>query len=236
MNREWIQTSQLNEILEYLKVTPSLNLEGIMSHLYDADEEINHIQEQISLFKTLTMLIEKAWFSPKYKHIGASAGLLKINDDFFTAWRPWLCLYGYSPFKNEQIEKELYPALSLSSHIISIQEVNEWEGVSYNHKWKASSRCRIATIPFWYYEWWMRCLGGKLTYSYNWKSLEQLGTICMNLSSCKADETMNIWDEIVLISEEKNEENCIYKLAEKANTIPYEILIRLDKWIRREIK
>ena len=55
----------------------------------------------------------------------------------------------------------------------------------------------------------------------------------MNLSCCIADPNMKIGDKIELISNDINKKNSIVAIAEQANTIPYEILIRLDRGIRR---
>ena len=55
----------------------------------------------------------------------------------------------------------------------------------------------------------------------------------MNLSCCIADSNMKIWDKIELIGNDINKKNSIVAIAEQANTIPYEILIRLDRGIRR---
>jgi alanine racemase len=55
----------------------------------------------------------------------------------------------------------------------------------------------------------------------------------MNISSALALPQMRWWEKIELISNDTKKENSIVSIAEKANTIPYEILIRLDKWIRR---
>jgi alanine racemase len=176
------------------------------------------------------------WFSPRWKHIGASAWMTIVNDRFFNARRPWLILYWYSPFSNENEKlKKLTPSLSLTSSIISLQKLNPNEWVSYNHKWQSEDECWSATIPFWYYEGWLRNLSWKLTYYYQWKPIKQVWTICMNLSCCIADASMKIWDKIELISRDNTKKNSILSIAEQANTIPYEILIRLDRWIRRVI-
>lgn len=57
----------------------------------------------------------------------------------------------------------------------------------------------------------------------------------MNLSSCLANEEMKIGDGIELISVQKGARNSIEAIAEKAETIPYEVLIRLEKGIRRVV-
>ena len=236
MNREGIQEQNLKEFLSILKDSPKISLEGVMSHLYDADEEKNHINEQIKKFKEMTKIIEDFWFKLKRKHIGASAGMTVINDNFFNARRPWIIFYGYSPFSEENKKLEnLKPALSLQSTIISLQEVKENEGVSYNHRRIAEKYAIAATIPFWYFEGWMRTLSWKLTYYYNNEPAQQLGTICMNISSVLGTPEMKIWDKIELISTDNKKEDSIIALAKKANTIPYEILIRLDRGIRRVV-
>lgn len=55
----------------------------------------------------------------------------------------------------------------------------------------------------------------------------------MNLSSCLANEEMKIGDRIELISVQKGARNSIEQIAQLAETIPYEVLIRLEKGIRR---
>jgi alanine racemase len=98
------------------------------------------MSEQIDLFKQMYYTILEYGHTPKWRHIGASAGLLKMEDDFFNAYRPGLALYGYNPLSPadpyfDQGEK-LQPALSLSSVIVSLNVVAPGEGVSYGPQWK----------------------------------------------------------------------------------------------------
>ena len=231
MPSEWIQEQDLPQILAFLQEHKNLEVEGVMSHLHSADVGL-WIEEQVWSFKSMAAQLEKAWFSPKRKHISASAGILRLRDSYFTACRPWLLLYGYHPFEDEQ-DSWLQPALSLFSTIVSVQILKAGEWVSYNQRRKAEKNCRIATIPFGYYEGWLRNLSWKLKYFYQGKLFPQLGTICMNLSSCLANEEMKIGDRIELISVQKDAWNSIEQIAQLAETIPYEVLIRLEKGIRR---
>lgn len=73
MNREGIQIEQLEILLEILKKTPQLKVEGLMSHLHSADGNPESIQAQINIFKAMTKKIEKAGFYPQWRHIAASA-------------------------------------------------------------------------------------------------------------------------------------------------------------------
>ena len=62
--------------------------------------------------------------------------------------------------------------------------------MSYGQIWKAEQECTIATIPFGYYEGWMRNMAGKLNYTWNGISCQQIGKICMNMSSCLGKMSM----------------------------------------------
>lgn len=57
----------------------------------------------------------------------------------------------------------------------------------------------------------------------------------MNLSSCLANQHMQVGDQIELISCDPEANNSIESIAKKGETIPYEILIRLDKGMRRVV-
>lgn len=89
MNREGIQFLMLDNVLETLKKYPQITVEGVMSHFHSADA-VNSagMQEQIAKFKEMYYTILEYGHTPKWRHIGASAGFLKMEDDFFNAYRP----------------------------------------------------------------------------------------------------------------------------------------------------
>lgn len=103
---------------------------------------------------------------------------MKLEDDFFNAYRPGLALYGYNPLSPtdawfERGEK-LKPALSLSSSIVAINELTAGEGVSYGLKWTASQPTLTATLPFGYFEGLSRSLSDKIFFRRNKELVEQI--------------------------------------------------------------
>ena len=240
MNREGIQEDQLVDILEEIKKFPTITVEGVMSHLYSADEiEYDGIEEQIKKFRTMYYKLVDYGHAPTWRHIGNSAGIFKINDDFFNAFRPGISLYGYSPFASHaplhKKAKPLKPALSVSSRVISTQIARPGEGVSYNHTYKPYDRELCATIPFGYGEGLPRAASGKLMMKCGRQWIKQIGTICMNLCTCKSDAEVAIGDKVEIISNIPDAKNSMDQLAQASETIVYECLVRLDKSIRREI-
>jgi alanine racemase len=75
-----------------------------MSHLaYGDSNDVSLINPQVELFKTMYDVILSYGFSPKYRHINNSGGLLQCDSDFWTAHRTGLALYGYSPLEHDHM-------------------------------------------------------------------------------------------------------------------------------------
>jgi len=238
MHREWVNENELINILEYLKKSPKIQVEGVMSHLHSADNQENTwIQWQIDLFKKMYHVVIDYWHTPIRKHIANSAGLFKIKDNFFNAYRPGLALYWYGSLEENDkyysLSSKLNPALSIESSIISIHKIPAEDWVSYNHKRLSNKDSIVASIPFGYAEWLPRSASNKIYFEYKKDYVQQIGIICMNLSSFELNQWASIGDKVEVIGLEW--ENTIKKLSERSDKIIYEILVWLDKGIRREI-
>lgn len=240
MNREWVNEDELLNILEYLKKYPKVKIEWVLSHFHSADiagkEET--INEQIKLFKKMYHIIIDYGYTPQRKHIWNSAGHIKMQDAFFNASRIWLSLYGYNPLSSDdeyfKIGEKLLPALSIQSRVVSLHSLFLDEGVSYGLIRKSDQENNtIATIPFGYAEWLPRILSNKIKFYHQKRELKQIGNICMNLTSLQGDKDIAIWDTIKII--DTKEENNIVNRANISGMLVYEILVKLDKGIRREI-
>jgi alanine racemase len=166
MNREWIDADLLPNALEFLKSYPKIEIEWVMSHLFSANKL--DIEKQVDAFKMMYHQVLDYWHTPTYRHIWASIGVLKLQDDFFNAYRPWLALYGYNPLAEDDSDYELWqklqPSLSMSSIIIAINSVPHNEWVSYDPQWKQVEKTDkiTVTVPFGYAEWMPRSVREKI--------------------------------------------------------------------------
>ena len=57
----------------------------------------------------------------------------------------------------------------------------------------------------------------------------------MNLSTYIVDSSVDIGDEVEIVSDNPRAKNSLYNLAEQSGTIVYEVLVKLDRGMRREI-
>ncbi len=238
MHREWVSPDELINILEFLKNHPKLQIEWVMSHLHSADDINNDsIKSQINLFKKMYHSIIDYWHNPLWRHISNSAWLFKIQDGFFNAYRPWLSLYWYNPLDEidpyYKLAQKLKPALQIYSKITALHNILAGEWISYNHNRLADRDTKIASVPFAYAEWLPRSASNKIYFRHKNTTYPQIWTICMNLCSMEVWQDASILDEIEIIGLEA--ENNISNLAKASDQIVYEILVWLDKNIRRQI-
>lgn len=240
MNREGIKDMEsfVKANKEYLD---KVEVSGLCSHLASADQESSLNQEQEDNFRTALEILKKAGFEPRWVHLGNSAAVFTTKNDFLTAYRPGLAFYGYSPFSDEQGRAtSLQPALEVFSHIVSLQEVNVLESVSYNETYRANQAVNIGTIPFGYFEGLDRRLSNRAQFLVRseigsfWAKIA--GKVCMNLTSLDLGQNKpKIGDIVQIISAKRDNHNSIFNLAALCDTIPYEFLVKLQANIRREI-
>jgi len=240
MNREGIQENMLPDIIKELQSHPNLIIEGAMSHFFDADNMSDYtMNDQIQRFKRMYYKLIDAWYSPQRRHIGNSAAMFKIADEFFNAYRPWLALYGYNPLNAQdplyKHGNNLLPILSITSRVMSLQTVRPGEWVSYHHEYRPSDKEIIAMVPFGYTEWLPRTASSKIFIKHRKTFFRQVGMICMNLSTYVVDTSVHIGDEVEIISDNPRAKNSMLNLAEQSSTIVYETLAKLDRGIRREV-
>ncbi len=244
MNREGIKDLK-NFIQVNREYLDKVDVVGLCSHLASAEDRsvLNESQEE-EFFKALNDLYEANYF-PRWVHLGNSAGLLTLQNNLLTAYRPGIALYGYNPLSDSEeseydVNFALQPALKVVSRVVSVQRILANEPVSYNETYIATNDTNIAVIPFGYFEGLDRRLSNKAEFyvfgleSSFWAPVA--GKVCMNLT-CLDSGNNNVQrgDEVIIISDEKGARNSILSLARIMSTIPYELLVKLQVNIRREI-
>ncbi|MGI5826259.1 MAG: alanine racemase, partial [Patescibacteria group bacterium] len=208
MNRLGIKENQVDGFVETLKQYPEIRVEGIYSHLADADNEDEAFSlKQIETFKRIIKKFEAAGFNFKYKHLCATAGSLKFKDPEFNLIRLG---FGFYQVPN--------PALKLISHIIDIKEVEKGETVSYNCTFKAKQKMKIAALPIGYYDGIDRRLSNAGSVSVRGISCPIVGRVCMNITTIDVTKVKD-----VKIGQEV--EIDIINQAELVHKSPYEALV-----------
>ena len=223
MNRLGISSrDELNEVFNLLEKKEA-NIEGLYTHMYNSDNN-SVTNKQIATFKEICKDIDLTKI--KIVHFGASGYALNYPKlSFVNGIRYGIAMYGILPNKID-----LKSTFSLKSTIIQINEVED-APVGYNGLYKTTGKEKIAVVPIGYADGILRANTGRNVFI-NGKKYPIVGNICMDMLFVKVDDSVNLYDEVVIINDNEN----IFEIAEFLNTIPYEIICSIGKRVPKVYK
>lgn len=233
MHRLGFMSSELDELMDFLKTHDEVRVKSIYSHLAAAEDpaEDEFTLSQVALFeKGARSLSESLGYKPMW-HILNSAGIQRFPQFQFDMVRLGIGIYGISALP----EVKLAPVASLKVKVLQVKTLGPEDGtIGYGRRGKvAAEGTKIATIPVGYADGIDRHLGcGAASFSVNGHRVPTIGNICMDMCmldvsgvDVKAGDTVTIFGEDPSVSE----------LAEILGTIPYEILTSVPRRIERII-
>lgn len=233
MNRSGINYKETNHLLKQMNALPRLDVTGVFTHLATADQpDKSFSHQQLERFNSAIENVSDNIII----HAANSAATLAIPDSHFDAVRPGLSLYGIYPGEEKTIPLE--PALTWKAYISWIEDIEAGEGVSYGLTYKTQERTRVAGIRVGYGDGYPRTLSNRGEVLIGGKRCPIIGRICMDITVVKLGHAgrYSVGDEVVLIGKQGVEEISVNEIAENAETIPYEILTRIGKRVKRIYK
>lgn len=233
MNRTGIHLENVEKFLKQIKILKNIQIEGIYTHFASADTDYEFTKKQISEFEDVLKILKRENIEVKYIHAAASSGLINFPEARYNLVRPGLIIYGYLPEQSLSNKIKLKPTAKLKSKITFLKEILAGEKVGYGGKYQAQIKTKIATIPIGYADGIRRSLTEKGEVVINGKRAPIAGNICMDnlmidvtkISNVQVGDDVYIWD---------NETITLDEVAEKCDTISYEILCNLSKRIPRK--
>lgn len=213
-----------------LEAMPNLLIDGVVSHFPSADEDPVFTEVQIREYAdAVAMLGHKFRF--RFCHISSSAGLLAYKVPGANLARPGLMLYGVSPVASPWSDA-LLPTLKLFSRVTLVRTLPAGHGVAYGRTFITDRPTKVATIGIGYADGWPRHLSNRGARVWiHGCSCPMLGRVTMD--QIIADVT-NVpflvpGDEVELIGSHIP----VTEVAERAGTIPWEILTSLGPRLPR---
>jgi len=237
MRRMGLAAEDAPALLERIAKEPSVELQGVYTHLACADEvDLGSTLEQLQLFSEVLSALQARGIAPGQVHVANSAGLLATSDlaaalpAQLNAVRPGLMLYGVHPAAHLRHRASLAPAMTLRSRVSNVRHVRRGDAVGYGGSFRAERRGRIATLPIGYADGIPWSLGNRGSVLLRGSRLRIAGRISMDLVTVfVGDEPVEIGDPVVLFGEGLPVE----EVAETAGTIPYELLVGIGDRVPR---
>ena len=228
MHRLGFTQADIPTLLALLQSQKTLMLSSVFTHLAGSDEACfdDYTTLQWQAFDAMSSQIRAAFPYAIDRHILNSAGIER-----FTQWqcervRLGIGLYGISPVN----QQALMQVASFKTQILQLHHYAKGESIGYSRKAYLERDSVVATIPVGYADGFLRRnKGGEVLV--NGRRARLLGNICMD--ACMVDVTdipdVKEGDTVVLFGDSLS----ISQVAERLDTIPYEILTSVSQRVKR---
>ncbi|MGH7230656.1 MAG: alanine racemase [Nitrospiraceae bacterium] len=213
-----------------------LRLEGLMTHLADADNvDPDYTHMQVARFQKLVDHITTGGLRIPLIHASNSAAILFHPSAHFTAVRPGIVLYGYHAGGPGRAMPELQPVLSLTTKVAQIRALPAGQRISYNGQFTTTRPSRIAVLPVGYADGYNRLLSNRGEVLIQGRRSPVVGRICMDMTMVDVTDSPDVrpGDDAVLIGRQGAERISAADLATWLDTIPYEVLCGIGPRVPR---
>ena len=223
--------SEINEMISEINNFSRFVYEGIFSHFTSSDEDKTITEQEFTTFKNIVNQVER----PAYVHISNTGGSLTLKEDFTTAVRSGIGLYGYYPskFTEDNTQAVLRPSVKLTSEIVAIHRLKAGGSVSYGRKYTAEKDETVATLPIGYADGLLRHHSGYTLKLEGGADCKIVGTICMDALIIKVPEGTNVGDKVIIIDDSSHSEQSMESYSEYTGTISYESLCAFGRRLPR---
>ena len=239
MSRLGLLPQELEAGLEILRRSRDLQLEGVCSHLADADDpDSPTLAAQRSLFSGLVSRVFEAGFRPEWIHLDNSAGILSGPSPGTTAVRPGIVLYGPDPTRRGSTEFE--PVMTLVTRVTRAKLVPPGTRVGYGGTYTAPAEIWLLTLPIGYADGLPRAAGPRFEVGLDGRRLPLAGRVSMDLAAVAAgppgaleSPKEALGREVLIFGRSPELVIPVDELAEAAGTIAYEILTGIGPRVER---
>jgi alanine racemase len=236
MHRQGILLEEVDEAVKLIGANKNINLEGVCSHLADADgDSADFTNKQIKIWNELVVKFKKEFPNIKYFHLSNTAGAGFEKEIEANVSRLGLGLYGINTSAHKKLD--LQPALEMRSIITSIKTIPAGEKVGYNITYTTSRPTKVATVPVGYNEGLDRRLTNKGFVKVGNNFCPIIGRVSMNMCSIDVSEAgdVKLEDEVSIISDNKTDKNSVANISKLTGQIAHEVLVKIPQYLKRII-
>ena len=231
MHRLGFEEENLDELISILKNKKTVLVQSILSHMATSDDGKHYVfaMSQIALFEKLSSRLMSELQIDPIRHILNTSGISNFAKAQYDMVRLGIGLYGISNDSEEQ--KQLANVSTLKTIISQIRTIDKGESVGYGRRFIAERNTTIATLPIGYADGIARLWGNSVGYvMINNQKATIVGSICMDMMMVDVTEIdCHEGSEVIVFGKNPT----INRIAEKTNTISYEILTSISQRVKR---
>jgi len=236
MSRVGLLPSEVDTLIDAVKSTPDISMDGVFTHMACADEpDTLTVGRQLEKFTRCIDTLRQAGINPPHIHYGNSPTTIRFPLDNCTLVRPGIALYGCKPDPAQKFDVDLKPVASLMSRVAKMKKVPAGTAVSYCGNYVTPCETWIATIPLGYAHGLPRFLSSKGDVLIRGKRYRIAGNVTMDYIMVDAgiNPVIAVGDDVAAIGSQGNDVITPDDVAIIGKTIGYEVICNLGTSIDR---
>lgn len=234
MGRMGVLQDEALETFKEVNTLVNIRVHSVSTHLAVSNEDEKFTREQLRNFGRLIKQL-RADVPGNYKvHALQTAGVLAFAEEPFEIVRPGMLIFGISPLP--EFQSMLRPALTWKARVALIRNMPAGHGISYGRTFITPKKMRVATLSCGYADGYPRHLSNRdASVLVRGRRCALLGRVTMDLIMIDVSHLpeAEAGDEVVLMGRQGHEEVSCAELAERAQTITWEITTRIGPRVRR---
>ena len=239
MGRQGMDFEEAPTVIHDLTRISNIDIEGIFSHLPSADILDDAFTEgQIRSLRQLLKRLDKDGVPYESAHIANSAAVFNYPQSHFDMVRVGLFSYGVWPGDTPPAEDAPESVVSWETNIVLIRDMPRGASVSYRRTYRAPGPTKIAALPVGYADGYRVSLSNLAEVLVRGRRCPVRGRVTMNEMLIDVTDVpeVAVGDKVTLIGRDDSETITVEELAERADTIPYEILTGIGPAVARQYK
>jgi alanine racemase len=253
MSRQGVDSDGLAAILARFGAGSPLRLEGVMTHLFAADEADGAVTGvQLARLDEAMNMVNASGLHPAWLNVGNSAallggqsariGALAARHSMKAMLRPGLALYGLAPEFDPHApptvaaaRARLRPVLAWKTRVVGVRTVAAGAVVGYNGTFVATEPMQLALVAAGYADGLDRRHGNRFSLLVRGQRAPIAGRISMDQTVLDVTgiEGVAPGDEVVILGRQGSETITAFDHAEATGTIPWEVFTRIGPRVRR---
>ena len=235
LTRQGVALDQLPALVEHVRALSAIRLEGIFMHFSHADQP-GHAANSTQFAAFIHATFAQRRRDPQLLlHAHNSGGIWHDGLNALNMVRLGIGMYGLLPSLATPITA-ISPIARLTAPITAIHQCATGVGVGYGHTFVTARISRLAVVPVGYADGYPRALSNRSFALLGNRELPVVGRVSMDQTVVDITDTeARVGDAVTLISDDPASPISMDRLAEKCDTIGYELATRLGPRLNRRI-
>ncbi len=226
MNRYGVRWDEAASLAALIGSTPSLFLEGALSHFAQSDEaDKTFALAQLARFQEALRAIAGLGLEVPLRHLCNSGGFLDLPQAHFNLVRLGILPLGVFPSAVCRRIPGIEPVMTVKARIAAVQQLRPGESVGYGMRYTACDCRRIAVLPIGYGDGFPRVRNQGCALLHG-RRAPIVGGVAMDALTVDITDLpqARLGDEAVLMGRQGQEEISVHEVARLKNSVSYDIL------------